>query len=120
MNYVGTAALVAASTGALFAGLVGAVALANLRLDDPHSLDGRGAAVVAGGGLLSGLLFAPLGAELVGTRASLPFLPALALVLGATLLLAVVGGALLQPLAYRYLRWARTPAVLREERDEGY
>lgn len=120
VSHVGTAALVAAATGALFASLVGAVALANRRLPDPHDLDGRGVAVVAAGGLLSGLLFAPLGAERVAAWLSLSVPVAIALSVAGTVALALLGTLLLHPLAYRYLRWARTPSLLREERDEGF
>jgi hypothetical protein len=120
VSHVGTAALVAAATGALFASLVGAVALANRRLADPYDLDGRGVAVVAAGGLLSGALFAPLGAERVAAWLSLPVPVALALTVAGTVALALVGTVAFRPLVSRYLRWARTPSVLREERDEGF
>ncbi|MFC7227139.1 hypothetical protein N0B31_06965 [Salinirubellus salinus] len=120
MSHVGTAALGAAGAGALFAALVGAVALANRRLADPSDLDTRGAVVVAGGGLLSGALFALLGAERVGAWLGLPQLLAVVVAVAGTALLAGVGTVLLWPLAYRYLRWARTPSVLREEREEGF
>ncbi len=120
VSHVGTAALVAAATGALFASLVGAVALANRRLADPHDLDRRGVAVVAAGGLLSGVLFAPLGAERVAAWLSLSAPIAVVVCIAGTVALALLGTLLLFPLVSRYLRWARTPSVLREEREEGF
>jgi hypothetical protein len=120
VSHVGTAALGAAGAGALFAALVGAVALANRRLADPHDLDTRGAAVVAGGGLLSGALFALLGAERVAAWLGLSPRLAVVVAVTGTALLAGVGAVLLRPLTYRYLRWARTPSILREEYEEGF
>lgn len=120
MSHFGIAALAAAATGALFASLVGAVALANRRLADPYDADVRGLVVVAAGGGLSGALFALLGADTVGAWLSLSLPLAVLLSLVGVLALTLLGTLLLQPLAYRYLRWARTPSLLREELEEGF
>jgi hypothetical protein len=120
VSQFGVAALTAAGTGTLFAALVAALTLANRRLADPHDVDEHEAAVVAGGGLLSGVLFALLGARTLGAWLSLSTVAAVLVSLLGTVALGLVGTLLFRLLAIRYLRWARTPAVLREEREEGF
>lgn len=120
MSQFGVAALTAAVTGALFAALVAAVTLVNRRLVDPHDVDERGAAVVVYGGLLSGALFALLGAGTLAAWLSLSTVAAVLVSLLGTVALGLLGTLLFRPLVTRYLRWARTPAVLREERDDGF
>lgn len=120
MSQFGVAALTAAGTRALFAALVAAVTLANRQLADLHDVDERGAAVVAGGGLLSGALFALLGGGTLAAWLSLSTVAAVLVSLLGTLTLGLIGTLLFRPLVTRYLRWARTPAVLREEREDGF
>jgi hypothetical protein len=120
VSQFGVAALTAAVTGALFAALVAAVTLVNRRLVDPHDVDERGAAVVVYGGLLSGALFALLGAGTLAAWLSLSTVAAVLVSLLGTVALGLLGTLLFRPLVTRYLRWARTPAVLREERDDGF
>jgi hypothetical protein len=96
------------------------VTLVNRRLVDPHDVDERGAAVVVYGGLLSGALFALLGAGTLAAWLSLSTVAAVLVSLLGTVALGLLGTLLFRPLVTRYLRWARTPAVLREERDDGF
>jgi hypothetical protein len=120
VSHFGTAALGAAVVGAGFTATVLAVSVANRRLSDPHELDFTGIIAVAGGGLVSGGLFAVMGAEQVGAWLSVSWVQALLLSFVALLSIVAVGTMLFQPMIYRYLRWARTPSVLREERQEGF
>lgn len=120
VSHFGIAALTAAVSGALFASLVAAVTLANRRLADPYDADERGALVVAASGLLSGALFAILGADTVGAWLSLAPWVAVPASLAGTAVLSLLGTIALRPLAYRYLRWARPPSLLREEREDGF
>jgi hypothetical protein len=120
VSHFGTAALVAAVVGAGFTATVLAVSVANRRLSDPHDLDVAGVMVVAGGGLLSGGLFAVMGAKQLGAWLSVSWVQALLLSFITMLSIVAVGTMLFQPMIYRYLKWARTPSILRDERQEGF
>lgn len=114
MTHFPTAALSAAAVGALLAAAVLAAMLANRRLAAPFPLRERDALAVAGTGLALGLLFAAMGARGVATVLGWPPWHALGLTLVGTWSLTTTGAILLTPVVGWYLRWSRTPAVLRE------
>ena len=108
------AAYGAAAIGGLLAGLIGAVWLVNRRLEDDFEFRHRDAAVFAAAALLTGGLFAVLGAESLAASLS----ASAGRLIGASLL-----GVLLWTLAlsvtltkpvHWYIEWARPPAVLRK------
>jgi len=112
------AAYGAAAVGGLLSGLVGAVWFVNRRLDDGFEFRGQDGVVVAAAALLTGSLFAVLGAETLATTAS----GSVGWLLGVSLLgvlcwTLVSSVALIKPVRW-YIEWARPPAVLRQYDDE--
>lgn len=115
MSHFVVAAYTAAAVGATLAALLVGVALANRRLEDPHDMAYRDTALLAGGSLVAGVLFALLGVGWLGAVLGVPWPVAVALTLGGVLGVAGAASLVLSRVAYRYLRWSRTPAVLRED-----
>lgn len=120
MTHFLTASYAAAGVGIVVAAAVLAFVRANRRLEDPYELDRLGAFVVAGAAALAAGLFAALGSGALSARVGVPPLLSLLASLVAVPLAVGLATLALQPLVYRYVRWARTPSVLREEAEEGY
>jgi hypothetical protein len=118
VSHFATAAYGAAAVGAVLAGLFVAVAAADRALEDPHGMAYRETALLATGTLAAATLFSLLGLDWLAARLeSVPL--AVAVTLVGVPLAALVAGAVLTPPVHWYLRWARTPAVLRETDHDG-
>lgn len=112
------AAYGAAAIGGLVSGLIGAVWLVNRRLENGFNFRHRDAAVFAAATLLTGGLFAVLGAETLATTTpeSVGWLIGVSL-LGVLLWTLVLSVVLIKPVRW-YIGWARPPAVLRQHETE--